>query len=285
VGCHTSTTTSTTINFGGSKIPIVYNTGGYPVDALAGGNFYWTSQGVSYDGYGHNVYGIADTDSILSIAPGRKSGTCTTNTCHATLADPPNINNSFKGGCQGCHTQTAHHDDSKPWYRFLKGHQDTIDYVTGIEDPNWEQPSTRGAGHNKYKGISGPAATEGVTLEEINTISSFCGGCHGKFHKEADIGSSSPWKRHPTDITLYDKGGEYQGYDTVNSYSVEAPVAWTDPASPSLGTAVVMCLSCHRPHGSDQPDMLRWDYSTMIAGGTSTDTGCFTCHTSKNVAP
>jgi len=39
VGCHTSTTSDTIVNYGGSSIPIVYNTVP-PVDSLAGGNFY-----------------------------------------------------------------------------------------------------------------------------------------------------------------------------------------------------------------------------------------------------
>jgi len=49
-----------------------------------------------------------------------------------------------------------------------------------------------------------------------------------------------------------------------------------------LGTDLVMCLSCHKPHGSPYSDMLRWDYSEMIAGDDSKSGGCFTCHTQKN---
>ena len=93
------------------------------------------------------------------------------------------------------------------------------------------------------------------------------------------MGSSSPWIRHPTDIAL-PSTGEYGGYDPVNNYSVEAPVAWLDPANPTRAGAVVMCLSCHRAHGSPYPDMLRWDYNAMVAGGGGSG-GCFTCHTQK----
>ncbi|TSA10529.1 MAG: hypothetical protein D4R73_05115 [Deltaproteobacteria bacterium] len=28
--------------------------------------------------------------------------------------------------------------------------------------------------------------------------------------------------------------------------------------------------------------MLKWDYTTMVAGGGSNTTGCFTCHTQKD---
>ncbi|HIC92409.1 MAG TPA: hypothetical protein EYP21_10200 [Syntrophaceae bacterium] len=48
------------------------------------------------------------------------------------------------------------------------------------------------------------------------------------------------------------------------------------------GTDQVMCLSCHRAHGSPYADMLRWNYSHMIAGDTTKSGGCFTCHTQKN---
>lgn len=282
VGCHTSTTTSTIVNFGSSKIPIVYNTQ-EPLNPLAGGNFYWVAQGGSYDAYGHNVYGIAAPDGTLTStvgAPGRVTGlTCGSATsCHMTLSVAKDTMTYRPGGCQGCHTQTAHHDDSKPWYRFLKGHQDTVDYVAGIEDPNWEQNPT--LGHNKYKGYNGPVPSSDITLEETKSMSSFCGGCHGKFHRGYYTGSSTPWLRHPTDIRLPDSG-EYAGYDPVSNYSAEAPVAWTDPANPTRATAVVMCLSCHRPHGSNQPDLLRWKYDDIIAGGGGSG-GCFICHTSKD---
>ncbi|MDD2558383.1 MAG: cytochrome c3 family protein, partial [Desulfuromonas sp.] len=61
------------------------------------------------------------------------------------------------------------------------------------------------------------------------------------------------------------------------------------PDSPSAsvvpGKDMVMCLSCHRPHGSPYADMLRWDYSAQISGEPSpseTHTGCFFCHTTKD---
>jgi hypothetical protein len=48
----------------------------------------------------------------------------------------------------------------------------------------------------------------------------------------------------------------------------------------------VMCLSCHRAHGSPYNDMLRWDYDGMVAGngsgGGNDGTGCFKCHSEKD---
>ncbi|NOZ26181.1 MAG: cytochrome c3 family protein, partial [Nitrospirae bacterium] len=48
----------------------------------------------------------------------------------------------------------------------------------------------------------------------------------------------------------------------------------------TAGTDRVICLSCHRAHGSPYFKMLRWDYrSTTLATALS---GCNACHTSKN---
>ncbi len=133
-----------------------------------------------------------------------------------------------------------------------------------------------------HEGFSSPFIGN---LNNTKSTTTFCSGCHGGFHGpqsgSSGMGSASPWIRHPTDIALPNTG-EYSGYDPVNNYSVEAPVAWLDTANPSRTGAVVMCLSCHRAHGSPSPDMLRWDYNNMVAGGASKSGGCFTCHTQKN---
>jgi predicted CXXCH cytochrome family protein len=172
---------------------------------------------------------------------------------------------------------------------------DESDYVLKTtptnEDPDWEFTKSA-TDHNYYKGATLAydsdsifPATNGLGTQQ--SITSFCAGCHSIFHNTEEINNhysgpssyKSPWLRHPTDIQLLDSG-EYSGYNPVDSYSTEAPVAWIDPANPTRATAIVMCLSCHRPHGSNQPDLLRWNYSTMIAGGGGSG-GCFTCHTTK----
>ena len=72
-------------------------------------------------------------------------------------------------------------------------------------------------------------------------------------------------------------------------YSPEAPVArpdlsaYLDPSDTvTPGIDMVMCLSCHRPHGSPYKDILRWDYDLMITNDSSKSGGCFTCHSHKN---
>ncbi|MFO7761904.1 MAG: cytochrome c3 family protein [Desulfobia sp.] len=284
VGCHTSTTSDQTIvDLGGNKVPIVYNTSGYPDDALAGGNFYQVAQGEDYDGYGHNVRGISAIDSQLDEAPGNTRCSGPASSCHNTLAVPPDCDNYNRGGCQGCHYDVFHHEDNDN-YRFLNSHErPQSGYVVGVEHEYWEHPDHT-ASHNYYKGVDEPD-NNGINLKTTQSISSYCGGCHNNFHGSDGTGTGSPWLRHPSDIALPDEG-EYAAYDpTTTGYNLQAPVAWIDPENPTRAEAVVMCLSCHRVHGSQYPDILRWDYDSMIAGGgggAAEGEGCFVCHSSKD---
>jgi len=182
-------------------------------------------------------------------------------------------------------------------YRFLVG-------VKGYEDTDW-QYTVSTTDHNEYYGLTNPiqlscSATHchgnGGVRPPDGTMSQYCATCHGNFHtltvgagddtdgNSSGIGTgASPFIRHPTDLAL--PAGEYAGYTT---YNLTAPVARTGavPAgstdSITNGSDAVMCLSCHVAHGSDYPDLLRFDYTTMDIGGGGPNDGCFACHTSKN---
>ena len=305
VGCHSNTTSATIKEPGSSRIPVVYNTV-EPVDELAGGNFYWVVN--KGDEYGHNVLGISSVDGSLSEAPG-KIGGCDNNSCHQSLATQQTKIPDFGSGCEGCHLNVAHHANDVPpdgssdkyklvttaeqgWYRFLSGHKGGDGHgVEGGEDPDWQANSI---GHNEYLGKvsnggwgfsgnhGGGGGGGGDPLG--HTTTAFCTGCHGLFHSEQNIGDA--WIRHPSDAVIPDSG-EYSAYTT---YNPEVPVARpsldSEPsATVEPGTDMVMCLSCHRPHGSEHSDLLRWDYNTMIAGGgdgCADGEGCFVCHTDKD---
>lgn len=289
VGCHSSTTSATIIDLGESRIPIVYNTV-EPAKPLAGGNFYWVVN--SGNEYGHNVLGIAGKDgALLSGAPGGVIGGCE-DSCHVSLAIEQTDDPDFGSGCEGCHLRPGHHaDDTGPvidsaaegWYRFLSGHYSGKNYgVAGVEDDDWQFETT--VKHNEYLGQPGDHTDIGRFAKiGANTMTAYCCGCHGNFH----IQENGTWVRHPSDAVL-PAGGEYQYYTAYNPLVPVARPGLTgfDGTSTSVtpGTDMVMCLSCHRPHGSPHPDILRWDYTAMNAGttGVAAGTGCFVCHTNKD---
>ncbi len=303
VGCHSDSAQSQ-IKVG--NIPVVYKTGIAPANYLAGGNFYWT---MTSSPKGHNVSSITGMPTDLATPPGWRSGMAPAGgTAVPDSWTAGKLTCAGTYGCHGNHTvgltdfsaiAGGHHGDDSSMdgstvvksFRFLLG-------VTGKEDPDWE--ATTGVNnHNIYKGVARNDDADGATV--TSTISYLCAECHSNFHGGADLvaandiwntaGTASPWLRHPSDFDLNKArqvagGDDYDGY----TYSVLVPVATTDPGTATDATmiratarkAIVMCLSCHRAHGSEYDDILRWNYSAMIAGGGASTTGCFYCHTTKD---
>ena len=165
--------------------------------------------------------------------------------------------------------------------------------MIGIEDGNWEQTKSD-LDHNEYKG---GVLTSSGGHDGDRSMADYCAGCHQKFHDSDFVGTTSPWLMHPNNYALPDDSEkEYRLYNTQEGttkgpYNPQAPVArpeltdWTGPSSTvTPGTDQVFCLSCHRPHGTPNKDILRWDYDGMVAGttGATAGTGCFVCHTTKD---
>ena len=152
------------------------------------------------------------------------------------------------GACTSCHRDVRHHA-TKAGYRFLG--PDT----EGIGDPQYEY----GEGHNIYK--SGDQ---------------YCSACHGNFCGTENQKAEGAWIRHPTDVAL-PMEGQYETY----VYRKDIPVGYPDPSSPDRANAHVMCISCHRPHGTPNPYLLRWDYKALGPRDGKNDNGCFACHRQK----
>ncbi|WP_456387065.1 cytochrome c3 family protein [Desulfolithobacter sp.] len=297
VGCHTGT------NNGLNDTPYVFDTNPpmYGVtgtettaNTLAGGNFYWVASAGTLvdDRFGHNVSGITAPDATLTQPPG---GDGTFNTqlrcagtsgCHGRQATSDQVS-SMKGG--------HHYKDHTIWqdgttlaksYRFLES-------IQGLGDPAYEfHPDY--LQHNKYYGRDRTSETD----QAPGTISSLCARCHRNFHDGSGSVASATtfgtgvWLRHPTDFDMSGamSSTEYRQYNggsgTNNLYSVISPVA-TEDTSTTLNTtvfttpndAVVMCLSCHRAHGTPYSGILRWDYKAWPAAGFN---GCAVCHTTKD---
>ncbi|WP_161947612.1 cytochrome c3 family protein [Malonomonas rubra] len=292
VGCHSSTTSSTIVTVGSSRVPIVYNQAA-PTKPLAGGNFHWVVE--NGDNHGHNVFGIVGQDSTLSMAPGGDPGFASLDNCAVCHA-------ALEKGCESCHWPRHHATgdadgiagQADGWYRFLGSAMDAADPtdtgttavgkpgVIGVEDADWEQnPSS--IAHNVYKGATNYSDGDSYYPYE-NSIGSLCTGCHENFHNSMIVGPLGVWIRHPSDVVL-PNSGEYADYTT---YDPLAPVAkqTLDGSVPSTITHdsdVVTCLSCHRAHGSPYPDMLRWDYENeCVSGGDAAACGCLVCHTAKD---
>ncbi len=306
VGCHTNSVDGKTmVVSNGTTYPIVFNTHVPTENVLAGGNFYWVAQ-TGGDAFGHNVYPIAGVDQTLSRAPG--SITCAG--CHTSLA-------TSDTGCTGCHNSVRHHgtvrypnpeNASSGWYRFLSAPEDTDHTgvggapVLGIEDPNWEHNADASHHNVYYGGVSG--SNEDTASPE--SMGKFCAGCHLGFHSNGATFSAggvnvnngsgapgNPWLRHPADFAI-PTVGEY-GDIIGTSYDPTVPVGkpMTTDSGPAPDSATgntvqagdtVICVSCHRAHGSPYADMLRWSYSEMEINttGAGAGKGCFKCHSQKD---
>ena len=303
LGCHGMGDAGKIANIGGSEIPQVYH---IDTEDLAAGNFAYIlgakGDGAS-DAKGHNVIELGSNDGVLTVPPSGEMG-------HPSGVNNTNLTCAGTHGCHGRRTfgpsgipslKGAHHknvdgkcydaDDIYNSYRFLNG-------VKGLENTTadkWQNKSN--TSHNEYFGATTPMSVVGCgstachfTAVDIrpsnNTISGFCATCHGSFHVLQGIGgdTSSPFTRHPTDIKIKDEGE----YAVANrAYNVEAPVGrinidgYENPSGDATVNDVVTCLSCHAAHATDYPDLLKWDYAAMVAGGGGSG-GCFICHTTKD---
>ncbi|MFH0811049.1 MAG: cytochrome c3 family protein [Pseudomonadota bacterium] len=232
--------------------------------------------------------------------------------CHQTLAaqtkfetvDDNNLLGQTVGGCRGCHIATHHHSKKNAalQYRFLQGHHGDQSYVDGLGADDWEKTPTKD-NHNEYTGTvvtySDVSESGGFILGELKTISAFCCGCHGNLHQGAGDMADGFWERHPADVVLpADKKdfANYQGANGLLIYDPLVPVARPDlgkfldtcpesdrvaPSAVRPGTDIVMCLSCHRAHGSPNPLMLRWPYPLKDDEVMLPNTACRVCHTDK----
>jgi hypothetical protein len=311
-GCHGQGTSNKIVTIGGSEIPQVYHT---DTTDLASGNFAYilgTKGSGASDAKGHNVIELGNNEDTLGYPPGG---------AHPGSGVKNNFTCAGRSGCHGKRSPSgqsglralkgAHHKnvdgkcdsatESYNSYRFLRG-------IKGLENTKDKWQNKDKDSHNEYFGATTPMGggcldchdMGDMTVRPVNyTISGFCATCHWNFHMlsglAGDLGiggdTLSPFTRHPTDITLYGRAGQNSEYTAYTTYSVEAPVARQPnvPNSPSStvdpNSDVVMCLSCHGAHATDYPDILRWDYSDMIAGDNTKSGGCFTCHTQKNQTP
>ena len=227
---------------------------------------------VGGDAKGHNVLGIAGVDPNHAEAPGNVNH-CS-NSCHYSLT----TTHYNSPGCEGCH----HNPHEGVWYRDLSGHMSGSGHgVEGIEDQDWEATSSS-TDHNDYLGWVGDHGYQAGFYNLGHTMTGYCSGCHGDFHVEQN--ASGQWIRHASDAVIPNSGELANAFGAggsgTGSYNPLVPVARLDLAggvsdSVTLGTDMVMCLSCHSAHGSPYSASLRWDPADRTGN-------CVPCHTGKS---
>lgn len=152
--------------------------------------------------------------------------------------------------CTGCHSDSGHHTATS--YRMLGN----TNHSTGAAD--------YGANGATFPG------NRDVNVYDSEDMNGFCANCHATFHTTQ--GSPSPWLRHPTDIRV-STSTEVSILTTFTETDV-VPLGTNDAAA----TDVILCLSCHVPHGGPYADLLSFDYSTNSAGNSGAVAGCESCH-------
>ena len=132
-------------------------------------------------------------------------------------------------------------------------------------------------------------------------ISNWCAGCHKNFGATvANQGSGAwgapdgnlggdelgdnapePWHRHPsTHVTMGE--GNTNGHASSAWYIASASIPQVATIDGTLQNAddIPICQSCHKAHGSDNPNSLVYDDGTLgpIEDGTSMEQTCNICH-------
>jgi len=283
MGCHTGTNDPLDVN---NDYPYVRSSSRSFNDNLClAGGFFTTDEPMGDGDNNDNHHGIGNTNDPAGYSGAENAwytggssgdsdglGCAGTNGCHGNETDLDDMA-AIKGG---------HHDPSA--YRILyvgtKG-------VVGSGAKDYEEAIIRDPG----TGVVTSGDTQNVNIYSAGvddpSISELCAKCHGDFHNESgstdDCGSASPWIRHPTDVAIPatwaigDTGYTLDGDDYKHN-----PVGYEDATFQLTSGRMATCLSCHRAHGTENADLLRWDYLTQLAGQESEESqvtyGCLGCH-------
>ncbi len=230
------------------------NSGG--ANPLAGGYF----DAAGTDAQQHNVAGIvplADV-ALTTVAPGGADlgGMITCANCHGGVGG-----HHGTGDASAARSGTTSTDTYRMLYRG----------ATGV---------AVGAGSLTY-GVNDAS----ISLYETGTtdnINAFCAECHGLFHSTANQGTQlTAWVRHPTDWSLTEADVLNPATLVANYGALTAAQERVLPlGNNGVQTDDLMCITCHRPHGSGMDDALRYAYGVgnNEAGDATADFGCESCH-------
>jgi len=293
IGCHTGDNTGSTdadtrtpmvLHLSPASPPALpYNATGTESshDTLAGGDFGWVA-GSGQDLKGHGLIGVTTTGTMSCVGTtanpnlgchgdwSRATEAAAMSRTHHAVDElsPPSTDPRFKSG-----------DTLPRSYRSLNG-------IAGYEDPDYERSVVKGTtNHNQYKG-------DAANVADPKTIDSFCLKCHSSASFHTSTGGAFGVSGH---VSNYDMGTPppsgppyvygTQGLTPLGTYNVATPLGSVDVSSPKsavtlsspVGDAIVVCVSCHRAHGSPYDNSLRWNYYDFPAGVNGYD-ACGDCH-------
>lgn len=233
----------------------------------------------------HNVRDItwnnAEETSLLNLTPGEQT--------QGSYDPPTGASDLTCAGDKGCHGDHAksgsaagikgYHHAASPGYRFLEYYNGSATKIEGKGSSDWEKNGATSGNHNVYRALTSDSEPT------RDSISSLCSLCHGGFHDRDDTANSGVWTRHPTEYSIPAGWSATVDYER-NPFAFDSD-AWDSVSTGSEYTATnakVACVSCHKAHGSDEADLLRFSYGDMAAGGSSTF-GCLGCHTAQRGSP
>jgi len=279
MGCHTTIGSDPLADPGntGGLYPFVYSSSGFDDNNCLAGGFFTDDTDPS-DNNSNNQHSLNTKNLPAGYASNEELGDWYTGD-----TEVDGFACAGSNGCHGSHNVAddmaaisgGHHSPSA--YRMLYVSLDNSEGVLGDGATDYEKAMIEspdlGDEHNTYSAEwSDPS------------ISRFCAICHGNFHNETgtttDCGAASPWLRHPTDVEIpsgWTIGNESNAL-TASDYK-NNPVGYDNVDD--NGQRMVTCLSCHRAHGTENNDLLRWAYSTQLAGqptGSEVTYGCLGCH-------
>lgn len=274
VGCHTTPTAAPTDPYANAT-PYVKSTTATGLNdsrCLAGGFFPHDTMGTGNNDDNH--HGMRNTNDPAGMAVGAFYTQGTTglgcagiNGCHGNETDLSDME-AIRGG---------HHKTSLT-YRML--YVDT-DPVEGDGADDYEKAIIANTLLVPAYGTNANAYCAGEATTDFATISALCAKCHGDFHGAGTTNSASEWIRHPTENVIDTTWAIGKASYTPTGVDVKENPPGYDNATYDVNEKRVTCLSCHRAHGTQTADLLRWAYTTQLAGqpaGSQTVYGCLGCH-------
>lgn len=156
-------------------------------------------------------------------------------------------------------------------------------------DPHGDNTNNNRLLRNKLLGVATFGLSINLAVDADNLITKYdanlnawCGGCHGKFNKAAASGHTI---EAVTNMYRHAMGVAVAVQPTNITLATGTPLSDYQLA-PAAGKNKVVCLSCHRAHGTDATSTTTWNRDQAL-GGTSSSTAllrmnargvCYNCH-------